>query len=261
MKFRVEVVCVDEEGEELRSDVLAMERHQLAMETLGLNLSESKAMLEGVQDFVVAQQAAEDLRRRRRCPSCGECYSGKAGGTIEVKTLFGAVEVANPRWKRCTCQESGPKTFRPAAAWLVGQTSPELLYLETKWASVIPFAKVAGLLREVLPVDDGTNHETIRRHLQATAQRMEDELGEERQLSRGHRRRLCPGGTQGGLLRSDRRAKCGGVPPGCRGRGPRGKMFRLCANLRSEVPATSLGIDEITRLTGQPAGGLYVRRR
>jgi hypothetical protein len=183
MKFRVEVVCVDEEGEELRSDVLAMERHQLAMETLGLNLSESKAMLEGVQDFVVAQQAAEDLRRRRRCPSCGECYSGKAGGTIEVKTLFGAVEVANPRWKRCTCQESGPKTFRPAAAWLVGQTSPELLYLETKWASVIPFAKVAGLLREVLPVDDGTNHETIRRHLQATAQRMEDELGEERQLS------------------------------------------------------------------------------
>jgi hypothetical protein len=183
MKFRVEVVCVDEEGEELRSDVLAMERHQLAMETLGLNLSESKAMLEGVQEFVVAQQAAEDLKRRRRCPSCGECYRGKSGGAIEVKTLFGAVEVANPRWKRCPCQESGPQTFRPAAAWLVGQTSPELLYLETKWASVIPFAKVADLLREVLPVDDGTNHETIRRHLQATAQRMEDELGEERQLN------------------------------------------------------------------------------
>lgn len=30
------------------------------------------------------------------------------------------------------------------------------------------------------PVDAGTNHETIRRHLQATAQRMEDELGDER---------------------------------------------------------------------------------
>jgi hypothetical protein len=41
---------------------------------------------------------------------------------------------------------------------------------------------VADLLREVLPVDDGTNHETIRRHLHETAERMEKELGAERQL-------------------------------------------------------------------------------
>jgi hypothetical protein len=183
MKFRVEVVCVSDEGEEHRSKVLAMERRQLAMETMGLNLSESKAMLEGVQDFMVAQQAAEDLEQRRGCPSCGERHTGKGGGTMEVKTLFGAVGVANPRWNRCRCQPSGAKTFRPAASWLRGKTSPELLYLETKWASLIPFAKVAELLREVLPVDDGTNHETIRRHLQATAQRMEEELGEERQLN------------------------------------------------------------------------------
>jgi hypothetical protein len=53
--------------------------------------------------------------------------------------------------------------------------------LETKWASLIPFAKVTELLREVLPVDEA-NHETVRQHLQATAQRMEEELGEERQL-------------------------------------------------------------------------------
>lgn len=98
-----------------------------------------------------------------------------------MKTLFGAVEVANPRWNRCPCQQSGPKTFRPAAAWLRGTTTPELLYLETKWASSIPFAKVADLLQEVLPAD--TNHEAIRRHVQATAQRMEEDLGEECQLN------------------------------------------------------------------------------
>ena len=81
MTFRVEVVWVGEEGDELRSGVLAMERGQLAMETLGLNLSESKAMLEGVQDFVVAQQSAVDLKQRRRCPSCSQRYTGKTGGT------------------------------------------------------------------------------------------------------------------------------------------------------------------------------------
>ena len=87
----------------------------------------------------------------------------------------------NPRWKRCTCQSEGPRTFRPAAAWLQGaQTTPELLYLETKWASLIPFAKVSDLLQEVLPVAETTNHETIREHMQAVAQRIEEELGEER---------------------------------------------------------------------------------
>jgi len=181
MKFRVEVVCIGDAGQEHRSDVLEMERHQLAMETLGLNLCESKLLLESVQDFVVAQQVAEDLNQRRCCPDCGDRYTAKEGGKIEVKTLFGTVEVANPRWNRCSCQQSGPKTFRPAAAWLRGTTSPELLYVETKWASLIPFAKVADLLQEVLPTD--ANHETIRRHLQVTAEAMEEELGEERPLN------------------------------------------------------------------------------
>jgi hypothetical protein len=56
-----------------------------------------------------------------------------------------------------------------------------LLYLETKWASLIPFARVADLLQEVLPVSETTNHETVREHVQAVAERLEGELGEERQ--------------------------------------------------------------------------------
>lgn len=55
--------------------------------------------------------------------------------------------------------------------------------METKWGSLIPYARVASLLQDVLPVDDGTNHETVRRHLQEFAERMEEELGEERQLN------------------------------------------------------------------------------
>ena len=180
MKWRVEVVCVDAEGKECRQAVLELERKQLAMETLGLNLREGKAILESVQTCMVAEQVAEDLEQRRRCPDCDERYHVKAGATTEIKTLFGVVEIANPRWERCACQEGGPETFRPATGWLRGRTSPELLYLETKWASLLPFAKVAELLREVLPVDEATNHETIRRHLHATAQRMEQALGEER---------------------------------------------------------------------------------
>ena len=184
MKVRVEVVYLNAAGDERRRQVLTIERRELVMETLGMNLTESKALLAGVQDFVVAQQAREELEQRRACPRCRRRYTTKDSGSTPVSTVFGRVEVPNPRWNRCGCQTEGPQTFRPMRAWLNGQTSPEMLYLETKWASLIPFARATDLLKEVLPVGDLVNAESVRNHLQLTAERIEQELGEERQLNR-----------------------------------------------------------------------------
>jgi hypothetical protein len=78
-----------------------------------MNLSESKALLACVQDFVVAQQVREDLEQRRACPDCRRRYTSKDSGSTSVSTLFGRVEVPNPRWNRCACQTEGPQTFRP----------------------------------------------------------------------------------------------------------------------------------------------------
>ena len=72
MKVRVEVVSLNTDGEEQRRQILTIERRELAMETLGVNLTEGKALLVGVQDFVVAQQAHEDLEQRRACARCGQ---------------------------------------------------------------------------------------------------------------------------------------------------------------------------------------------
>jgi hypothetical protein len=159
-----------------------MERDELVMETLGLHLSEGKALLAGVQNVLAAQQADDSLQQQRTCSDCGRLHTSKETGSTPIKTVFDPVQVANPRWNRCPCQNGGPKTFRPMSARLPGRTSPEMLYLETKWASLIPFAKVAELLQEVLPVENSVNAETVRNHLQATAERMEQELGEERPL-------------------------------------------------------------------------------
>ena len=45
MKFRIEVICVSEDGAEQRNEVTAIERQELAMETLGLNLAEGCRIL------------------------------------------------------------------------------------------------------------------------------------------------------------------------------------------------------------------------
>lgn len=97
MKFRVEVICVNDEGAEQRRDVMEMERRELAMETLGLSLAEGKAVSHGVYDFVASQQTAEYLERERNCRRCGQWYHSKNARASPVEAVFGPVAVSNPR--------------------------------------------------------------------------------------------------------------------------------------------------------------------
>ena len=55
-----------------------------------------------------------------------------------------------------------------------------MLYLETKWASLVPFGVTVELLKDVLPVGTTLNAETVRNHLHRVATCMEGELGQER---------------------------------------------------------------------------------
>jgi hypothetical protein len=118
MSVRVEVICFADDGSEQRRQVVAIERRELTMETLGLTLAEAKTLLAGVQDFVVAEQARAHLEQQRACSQCGQRHSSKETGHTPVKTVFGQVQVPNPRWNRCACQSDGPKTFRPLRSCL-----------------------------------------------------------------------------------------------------------------------------------------------
>jgi hypothetical protein len=69
------------------------------------------------------------------------------------------------------------QTFSPPTELFTEHTAPELLYLETRWASLISFGLTAALLKDVLPVADTTNPETIRCHLHKVADRHDADLG------------------------------------------------------------------------------------
>ena len=45
MNVRVEVVCLNAAGDEQRRQVLTIERRELAMETLGMNLTEGQSVV------------------------------------------------------------------------------------------------------------------------------------------------------------------------------------------------------------------------
>jgi hypothetical protein len=64
------------------------------------------------------------------------------------------------------------------------RTSPELLYLETKWASLAAYGLTTELLHEVLPLDEKHSAITVRNHTLRAARRKEQMLGDEQALFR-----------------------------------------------------------------------------
>ncbi len=179
MHFRIQVVAVADDGTQQLHEIAEVSRAEPTLETLGLTLEESKQMLRQLQQMVIEQQVGAHLDQQRSCPHCGKRHQLKQSETAPFRTLFGLVAVPNPRWHRCDCRAHTEKTFRPLRALLQERTSPELLYLETEWASVAPYGVTAKLLHEVLPVNQKHSGATIRNHTSRTAPRSEEALGTE----------------------------------------------------------------------------------
>ena len=150
-------------------------------EDLGLSLAESKALLTGAQHRIVAAQTKAWTEKRRCCETCGRSRRSKGSYPLVFRTLFGDVRLASPRLHRCSCHEGdGPATSSPLTELLPDHVAPERLYLETRWASLVPYAAAAQLLSDVLPIGAGVNATTLRQHVLRVAERVEAELPEER---------------------------------------------------------------------------------
>src|SRR3954471_12855596 len=90
MRVRIQVVVESEAGApSIVQEVATLERGPLQAEGLGLTLAEAKGLLRGVQEAVVAQQAAEFVAQQEGCPDCGKARPRKGRHAIVYRTLFG----------------------------------------------------------------------------------------------------------------------------------------------------------------------------
>jgi hypothetical protein len=71
--------------------------------TLDLSLEEGKAVLAALQRHLVAAQADEHCRSRRRCARCGAQRPLKDLRPRRLTSLFGVVAVQAPRFGPCRC--------------------------------------------------------------------------------------------------------------------------------------------------------------
>ncbi len=162
MVWIVRLVSIGAEGGEHSTDIMRIARPDgLAdLATLGLTLAESKRLLTGVQQEIVAAQARVHAVRRPECRGCGAACRVKDHRHHAIATLFGQVTVRLPRLRcaRCGAAEAGvgwPSHIR---------STPELDRLRAQLSALMTYRTAAEVLAQVFPVDAGADPETLRRH-------------------------------------------------------------------------------------------------
>jgi len=181
MRVKVLLQITAEDGNAAAAEVAVFEKQTERPEDLGLSIAEGKALMAAVQQRVVDAQLASWAERHRCCAACGARRHSKGSYPVVFLTLYGDVRVASPRLHRCPCQGAdGPATVSPLRNLIPDYVAPERLYLEARWASLVPYATAAGLLADILPIASGANATTLREHVLSVAERAEAELGEER---------------------------------------------------------------------------------
>ncbi|RPJ62548.1 MAG: ISKra4 family transposase [Acidobacteria bacterium] len=180
MKIKVQLVVCDDEGhEETLTDVVILEKACQQIEQVGLTLAEAKSLLAVLQQRIVEQQAAAFLATGMHCQTCGTALGTKGQHSRTFRTLFGTVTLTSPRLRHCQCTSQAATTFSPLMALLPEQVAPELLFMKTKWSSLVSYGLTVQALTDFLPVDATLSVSTVRSNALAVALRCEAELGDE----------------------------------------------------------------------------------
>ncbi|RZI45233.1 ISKra4 family transposase [Candidatus Finniella inopinata] len=179
MKIKIQFVT-DRDNQSITEDIICLERQELSAETLGLILMEAKKITAEIQKKMVYHQIKDFVSQNRFCSCCGTARSIKGYHPLVYRTLFGRLVLKSPRVLTCQCQpQSQPHySFSPLCSVLTTHISPELSYLEAKWASLMSYGMSAKLLEEVLPLE--AHPASIFTNLQKVSTRLEAELEEEK---------------------------------------------------------------------------------
>jgi hypothetical protein len=180
MQIHVEVVI---EGQRERQRIATIQRSAdlAAVDGLGLTLAESKDFLERLQATVVRGHADELVVANSACGGCGQPLARKGTSPIVYRTAFGKFTLSSPRlYSQCRCgaRACARDSFNPLAMHLAQRTHPELLYLQTRWASAMSFDRAAKLLSDVLPLGAAPGPSSIKAHVRAAGQALATEAEE-----------------------------------------------------------------------------------
>ncbi|RWF48302.1 MAG: hypothetical protein EOS50_32080 [Mesorhizobium sp.] len=147
---------------------------------LGLSIEDSKTIMAALQSAVVNHEAETYSLFRRVCPDCHRFRPVKDYTTRRIRTVFGIVEVRNPRWMLCRdCYPGMVDAFAPLREICPDRATSELMELTARLGSMMPYRQAARVLAEFLPVEPTETHATVRKRTIRIGERLDDQVAEE----------------------------------------------------------------------------------
>jgi len=137
--------------------------------------AEAKALFQGVQRMMVAEQTTAYLEPHLPCPACRAPRRRKGPHQLIDRTVFGKLTLRSLRWYVCRCQTTERRSLSPLAELLQERPASELLYLETTLAALMSYGGTVDVLGDILPVGAPLHATTGQRHLLRTAERVDQE--------------------------------------------------------------------------------------
>ena len=122
---------------------------------------------------MIEAQAAEAIARMSVCPECSSRLTVKGHHRLVYRSVFGRLSIDSPRLYQCRCSGSGRRSVSPLASCLRERTSPELQYLQAKFAALMSYGLTVRVLEEVLPLEHVLAATTIRRRVATLGRRLE----------------------------------------------------------------------------------------
>jgi hypothetical protein len=173
------IMCSDDGQEDTITDVITLQKDSQRIEHLGLTLREAKQLLTTIQKRLLQHQVEVFLDGCSTCLDCGTPLKAKGYQSRSFRTLFGTFKLPSPRLFHCRCRRRKTTSFRPLSSLLPESVAPELLFMETKWSSLVAYGLTVEALTDFLPLDVTLDVKTVRHDTLKIAERCEAELGEE----------------------------------------------------------------------------------
>ena len=147
---------------------------------IGLSIDDGKKIMAALQSAVVSHEAETYSLFRRVCPDCHTFRPVKDYTTRRIRTVFGPVEVRNPRWMLCRdCYPGLDGALAPLKEICPDQATPELMELTARLGSMMPYRQAAKVLAEFLPIEPTETHATVRKRTIRIGKRVDDQTRQE----------------------------------------------------------------------------------
>ena len=154
MQSKIKIEGVDEFGTAHCAEMeIKKDFDRLSSGEIGFSVADGKVIMPHLQAVVVQQQCETYVWTKRLCADCETFRGIKDYSKRKIRTVFGRVEVKNPRI--LSCQRCLPAFCSASVVRrdiCPDQATPELMELSARLGSLLPHRKAADVMAEFLPV-------------------------------------------------------------------------------------------------------------